>query len=128
MIKERCLIIAMKRFFASAAVIAIAALVSCQKQQTEAEKNAEVERQVQERLAAEHQTEQQQQVSQRGAELAAREKALAEKESTPEATPEPRERFESEPVDSDTRRPGESAPAAGYSTFYTKLEPHGAWL
>jgi hypothetical protein len=118
----------MKRFFASAAVIAMAALVSCQKQQTEAEKNAEVERQVQERLAAEHQTEQQQQLSQREAELAAREKALAEKESPPEATPEPRERFESEPVASRTRRPGESAPAAGYSTFYTKLEPHGAWL
>jgi hypothetical protein len=118
----------MKKFFASATVIAIAALVSCQKQQTEAEKNAEVERQVQERLAAEHQTEQQQQLSQREAELAAREKALAEKESPPEATPEPRERFESEPVASRTRRPGESAPAAGYSTFYTKLEPHGAWL
>lgn len=118
----------MKNFFAFAAIIAIAALVSCQKQQTEAEKNAEVERQVQERLAAEHQTEQQQQLSQREAELAAREKALAEKESTPEATPAPREQFESEPVASRTRRPGESAPAAGYSTFYTKLEPHGAWL
>ena len=42
----------MKKFFTFAAVIAIAAFVSCQKQQTEAEKNAEVERQVQERLAA----------------------------------------------------------------------------
>ncbi len=47
--KERCLIIAMKKFFTFAAVVAIAALVSCQKQQTEAEKNAEVERQVQEK-------------------------------------------------------------------------------
>src|SRR6202035_2186968 len=115
--KKRGLIIAMKGFFVFPVLIAFAALVSCQKQQTEAEKNAEVERQVQERLAAEHQAEQQQQLSQREAELAAREKALAEKESTSEATPAPREQFESEPVASRTRRRGESAPAAGYSTF-----------
>src|SRR5438067_10200344 len=48
----------MRKFFVVPAVIAVATLVSCQKQQTEAEKNAEVERQVQERLAAEHQAEQ----------------------------------------------------------------------
>jgi hypothetical protein len=118
----------MKKFFAFAAVIAVVALGSCQKQQTEAEKNAEVERQVQERLAAEHQAEQQQQLSQRQADLDAREKALAEKESAPEATPAPRERSESETVASHARRPRESGPAAGYSTFYTKLESHGAWL
>src|SRR5256886_17684644 len=94
--KERCLIIAMKKFFVFPAVIAIAALVSCQKQQTEAEKNAEVERQVQERLAAEHQADQQQQLSQREADLAAREKALTEKQSAAEATPAVAEQFESE--------------------------------
>src|SRR5256886_9243297 len=85
--QERCLIVAMKQFFTLSAVIAMAALVSCQKQQTEAEKNAEVERQVQERLAAEHQTEQQQQLSQREADLQAREKALAEKQSASAAAP-----------------------------------------
>ncbi|MEY2556378.1 MAG: hypothetical protein QOF93_1522 [Verrucomicrobiota bacterium] len=118
----------MKKFFAFAAVIAVVALGSCQKQQTEAEKNAEVERQVQERLAAEHQAEQQQQLSQRQADLEAREKALAEKGSAPAATPAPRERSESEPIASRPRGPKESGPAAGYSTFYTKLESHGAWL
>src|SRR5256885_13428439 len=84
--KERCLIIAMKRFFAFSALLAIAALGSCQKQQTEAEKNAEVERQVQERLAAEHQTQQEQQLNQRQADLDAREKALAEKQNAPATT------------------------------------------
>src|SRR5436305_4479139 len=118
--KERCLIIAMKKFFVFPAVIAILALVSCQKQQTEAEKNAEVERQVQERLAAEHQAEQQQQLSQRQADLEAREKALAEKESAPATTLGQQERSESEPVTSRPRGPRESRPAAGYSTFYTK--------
>jgi hypothetical protein len=120
----------MKKFFTFAAVIAIAALVSCQKQQTEAEKNAEVERQVQERLAAEHQAEQQQQLSQRQADLEAREKSLAEKESAPAATQASRGREESESEPAAARQRGhrESGPASGYSTFYTKLEPHGAWL
>ena len=118
----------MKKFFVFPAVIAVATLISCQKQQTEAEKNAEVERQVQERLAAEHQAEQQQQLSQRQADLDAREKALAEKEKSAAATPARRSRSESEPIASRPRGPRESGPAAGYSTFYTKLEPHGAWL
>src|SRR5437763_2205656 len=131
--KERCLIIAMRKFFTFAAVIAIAALVSCQKQQTEAEKNAEVERQVQERLAAEHQAGQQQQLSQREADLEAREKALAEKQSASAAAPAAAEQSESEQVAPRMREPRERetrerAPTSGYSTFYTKLEPHGAWL
>src|SRR5260370_24732188 len=92
--KEMCLIIAMKRFFVVPAVIAVAALVSCQKQQTEAEKNADVERQVQERLAAEHQAEQQQQLQQQQADLDAREKALAEKQNAAAATPARREQGE----------------------------------
>src|SRR5437764_1144791 len=125
--KRRGLIIAMKKFFVFVALVAVTALVSCQKQQTEAEKNAEVERQVQERLAAEHQTEQEQQLSQRQADLDAREKTLAEKENEAAATPAAREQSGPEPV---TRaRPVSGArPASGYSTFYTKLEPHGAWL
>jgi hypothetical protein len=126
--KERCLIIAMKKFLTFAAVIAIAALVSCQKQQTEAEKKAEVERQVQEHLAAEHQAEQQQQLQQRQVDLDAREKALAEKEKNKvAAAPARRERPESEPV-TRPRPVSGGRPTSGYSTFYTKLEPHGAWL
>ena len=118
----------MKQFFTLGAVIAIAALASCQKQQTEAERNAEVERQVQERLAAEHQAEQQQQLSQREADLQAREKALAEKESAPAATEAMTERSEPEPVTAQPRAPRETRPISGYSTFYAKLEPHGEWL
>ncbi len=117
----------MKKFSTFAAIIAISALVSCQKQQTEAEKNAEVERQVQERLAAEHQAEQQQQLSQGQADLEAREKALAEKESAREATPAPEEQSESQPV-TRSRAVSGARPTSGYSTFYAKLEPHGAWL
>jgi hypothetical protein len=125
--KKRGLIIAMKKLFVFPAVVVLAGLISCQKQQTEAEKNAEVERQVQERLAAEHQAEQQQQLSQRQADLDGREKALAEKENAAAATPPRRERSESEPV---TRpRPVSGAgPTSGYSTFYTKLDPYGAWF
>ncbi len=122
-----CLIIAMKKFFVFPAVIAVAALISCQKQQTEAEKNAEVERQVQKRLAAEHQAEQQQQLQQQQADLDAREKALAEKENAAAATPARRERAEPEPV-TRARVVSGAGPTSGYSTFYTKLEPHGAWL
>ena len=123
----------MKKFFVFPAVIAIVALLSCQKQQTEAEKNAEVERQVQERLASEHQADQQQQLSQREADLEAREKALAEKQSASAAAPAAAEQSESEQVAPRMREPRaresrESAPTSGYSTFYTKLEPHGAWL
>src|SRR6266404_7532186 len=117
----------MKKFFVFPAVIAVAALISCQKQQTEAEKNAEVEREVQERLAAEHQAEQQQQLQQQQADLDAREKALAEKENAAAATPARRERAEPEPV-TRARAVSGAGSTSGYSTFYTKLEPHGAWL
>src|SRR5260370_17567867 len=96
--KKRGLIIAMKKLFVFTAVVVLAGLISCQKQQTEAEKNAEVERQVQERLAAEHQAEQQQQLTQRQADLEAREKALAGKEKAAGSPPPPRERPESEPL------------------------------
>src|SRR6266478_8463636 len=125
--KKRGLIIAMKKLFVFPAVVVLAGVISCQKQQTDAEKNAEVERQVQERLAAEHQAEQQQQLSQRQADLDGREKALAEKENAAAAPPPRRERSESEPV---TRpRPVSGAgPTSGYSTFYTKLDPYGAWF
>src|SRR6266566_837097 len=129
--KKRGLIMAMKKLFVFPAVVVLAGLISCQKQQTEAEKNAEVERQVQERLAAEHQAEQQQQLQQQlqqqQADLDAREKALAEKENAAAATPARRERAEPEPV-TRARAVSGAGPTSGYSTFYTKLEPHGAWL
>src|SRR5438128_2390715 len=122
--KKRGLIIAMRKLFVFPAVVVLAGLISCQKQQTEAEKNAEVERQVQERLAAEHQTEQQQHLTQRQADLEAREKALADKEKAAGSAPARRERSESEPV----RAVSGARPTSSYSTFYTKLEPYGGWI
>jgi hypothetical protein len=125
---KKGLIIAMKNVFP--AVIALAALVSCQKQQTEVERNAEVERQVQERLAAEHQTEQQQKLAQQQADLEAREKALAEKENAAAAGPSREQRAESEAPESRVRVPAprQRAISVGYSTFYNKLEPYGDWI
>ena len=58
--------------------VVLAGFVSCQKEQTEEQKNAEIERQVQQRLAAEHQASEQQQLAQREGELNAREKSLAD--------------------------------------------------
>jgi hypothetical protein len=127
--QESGLTIAMKRFFVwFGLAIAAATFVSCRKQQSEAEKNAEIERQVQQRLAAEHQ-DQQQQLDQRQADLDTREKALADKENV---TPEPTrpESVESGTVESRNRvrEPRERAINVGYSTFYNKLEPYGDWI
>ena len=120
----------MKKFFASLAAVALVAFVSCNKQQTEAEKNAEIERQVQERLAAEHQTQQQKELEQRQADLDAREKALAEKENATPTAQTGAEQTESESVESRprAREPRESGPARGYSTFYTRLDSYGDWI
>ena len=115
-------------------VVALALFCSCQKQQTEAERNAEVDRQVQERLAAEHQTQQQKELEQRQADLDARVKALAEQKETapvqspPSPTSQP---VESQPVESQEAEEADyttTRPTASYSTFYSKLEPYGAWL
>src|SRR6266576_2586343 len=65
----------MRRIFLFFAIVVLLVFASCQKQQTKEERNAEVERQVQQRLAAEHQTEEQQRLAQRQSELDAREKA-----------------------------------------------------
>src|SRR6266404_3020086 len=120
----------MKKCFALSILIA-AALVSCQKQQTDAEKNAEVERRVQERLAAERQTQQEQQLNQRQADLEAREKALADKENaTAAATPVQSEQVESESSEPESRprAPRGGAITTGYTTFYNKLDPYGDWI
>src|SRR6202162_3282387 len=120
----------MKKFFLVSAVIALASLCSCQKQQSDSEKDAEVERRVQERLPAERQTQQQQQLDQRQVDLDAREKALAEKESAAPTTPGQTEQAESEPNEPESRphAPRESAITTGHSTFYNKLEPYGDWI
>ncbi|PYL66420.1 MAG: hypothetical protein DMF25_00420 [Verrucomicrobia bacterium] len=113
----------MKKVFVVLPAIGLLVLLcSCQKQATEAERNAEVERQVNQRLEAEHQAEQQHQLTQRQAELDARENALATRESAATNTPQPQAT-----VARGVRDLSQTPPTASYSTFYTRLEPLGVW-
>jgi len=113
----------MKKVFALPAIGLLALFCSCQKQQTEAERNVEIERQVNQRLAAEHQAEeQQQQLAQRQAELDAREKALANRENAAVNTPQPQAS-----VARSIRDLSQTPPTVSYSTFYARLEPLGVW-
>jgi hypothetical protein len=101
-------------------------LGACHKEQTEAERKAEIEREVQQRLAAERQADEAQKLDDRQAELEAREKALAERENRPGPTVSP--------VASATATIPAPAPASrdsentSYATFYRKLDPYGNWM
>src|SRR5438445_10455081 len=112
----------MKKIFALPLVIALSIFSSCQKQQTDAERQAEIDRQVQQRLDAEHQAQEKEKLAQREDELNAREKALAEKQnavaksSQRESRPPPTER---------ATRTDEHRPTASYDTFYTQLDRYG---
>jgi hypothetical protein len=112
----------MKKFCTLFAIIVLAGLVSCQKQQTEQERKAEIDRQVEERLAAERQAQEKEQLAQRAADLDAREKALADQQNaTATQTPVAR-------LTSSTREPRESSEEGGdYNIFYTKLDSYGEW-
>jgi hypothetical protein len=113
----------MNKFLVFFAAVVLVLFGACQKQQTEAERNAEVEREVRARLAAEHQATEQQQLAQRQAELDAREKALSEKERATATPPERPRAVESSASERFEGSPG----ASSYSIFYTKLEPLGVW-
>ncbi len=98
--------------------------VACQRPQTEEERRAEIDREVEQRLAAERQQQQEQQLHQREAELNAREQSLGQKE-----------RQETTPAISGDRVARESTTSAkddqstgSYSLFYAKLEPYGDWI
>ena len=112
----------MKKFCTLFAIIVLAGLVSCQRQQTEQERKAEIDRQVEERLAAERQAQEKEQLAQRAADLDAREKALADQQNaTATQTPVAR-------LTSSTREPRESSEEGGdYNIFYTKLDSYGEW-
>src|ERR1700704_759152 len=71
----------MKKFSVFPLIVALAFFVSCQKQQTEEERKAEVERQVQDRLAAESLDAEKQRLAQEKANLEAREKAVSDRET-----------------------------------------------
>ena len=115
----------MKKLFGLPVIISLAIFWSCQKQQTEDERKAEIERQVQKRLATERQARSEQQLAQRQAELDAREKALSEKEKVAESAPVV-EASETPLRASRTDASGNVA-TASYSTFYRKLDPYGVW-
>ena len=106
-------------------LVAAVVMLGCQKQQTEAERNAEVEREVQARLAAERQAAEQQRLAQRQDELDARLRALNEKERSAEtpAAQEPATEAPSAQVNQAPSGGGES-----YSLFYTRLDPYGTWV
>ncbi len=129
----------MKKFCILPLIAALAFFVSCQKQQTEEEKKAEVERQVQERLAVERQADEKQRLAQQQADLEAREKALAEKEAAAAAANVPAEQPIEAPIETPDdalveppptgpkTREIETRSTASYGMFYRKLEPHGDW-
>lgn len=111
-----------------AVALALTFTVSCQKQQpTENERRAEVERQVQDRLAAEHQKQQADDLSKREAEVASREQALREQQNQNTTVAQETRTDEPETSSRPVERPRPQA-SGSYSTFYTKLEPYGDWL
>lgn len=111
----------MKKFCILCMCLALAGFVSCQKQQTEEERKAEIDRQVEQRLAAERQAQEKESLAQRAAELDAREKALSEQQKADAATPTPRPRGDS------VARSTRSEDGPDYNMFYTKLDRYGDW-
>ncbi len=125
----------MKNVFRLPVLLAAALLCSCEKSQTDAEKNADVERRVQERLAAERQTQEQQRLTQGQIDLDQRLKDVEQRNdattsatAVPETQSQPdRARASRPPTARRTQEDSGSDEAASYSTFYTKLEPQGEW-
>jgi hypothetical protein len=114
--------------------VVFAVLAGCQKQQSEEERKAEVERVVQQRLDAEHQAAEKDQLAQREADINAREKALAEKQTADvpatQTSREPVRERESRPSRTEERSPRrdeDRRPTGSYDTFYTKLDQYGDW-
>jgi hypothetical protein len=117
----------MKFLPAAVTLSCVALLVSgCRK----AADNAEVEKQVQERLAEEHQAQQQRELHEREAALDERERLLSEREQqlTVVATPPPIQNAPSAPLATPSAQPPAVSPDASYQTFYDNLSSYGAWV
>ena len=115
----------MNILFVVPVIIGFAVFCSCQKQHTEEERNAEIERQVQQRLTAERQAKAEEDLAKQKSELEAREAGLAQKEQatlSAQLAANPQATMQAPRTDS-----SEDSPTASYSTFYTELEPHGVW-
>ena len=102
------------------------AFAACGKPQSDAERQAEIDRQVQQRLDAEHQADTQRNLDQRQSALDAREQALTDQENQPTATPA-RVAATGTPVRPSNAQPND-ADDDSYSTFYRKLDPYGDWI
>ncbi len=99
---------------------------ACQKQDSEAERQAEIERQVQERVNAERAADDREKMAERQAALEARINALAAAQKKPPATATPRP---NEPASTPVSASSDQEPETGaYSTFYRKLDPYGDWM
>jgi hypothetical protein len=96
---------------------------ACQKQQTEAERNAEIERQVQQRLHSE--ANDRKKMARLQAELVTRVNALAAAQKRPAATATPKA---AKSASTPTTTFAPDAENGSYSTFYRKLEPYGDWM
>jgi len=120
----------MKKFSFLAVAAAASFVVSCDKPQSEAEKSAQIEREVQQRLAAERQTDEQQRLAQQQAELDAREQAVADREAAARANATARSVAQPNATPRATavaRTSSDTDAPESYDTFYRKLEPFGAW-
>ncbi len=116
----------MKRNFLLPLLVAFAlGAGACQKQQTEAERNAEIERQVQDRLKTERQADDRQKMAERQAALEARINALAAAQKKPSATATP---VPNEPAATPAVASSSETETGSYSTFYRKLDPYGDWM
>jgi hypothetical protein len=106
-------------------IIGLAVFCSCQKQQSEEARNAEIERQVQKRLTEERRAKAEEELAKRKSEIEARGAAMAQKEQATVNVPvaeNAQTPFQAPRSDS-----SENSPTASYSTFYNGLEPHGVW-
>jgi hypothetical protein len=125
----------MKRFFLLPLAILLTGLVSCQKQ-SDADRQAEIDREVQRRLDAEQTVKEREDLARREGELNAREQTLSQPQPSPEqrnvgtveAERSTRERETTRERES-TRERSSAQPSGGsYGLFYTKLESQGDWL
>jgi hypothetical protein len=115
----------MKRTLLLPILASLALGAACQKQPTEAERKAELERRVQERLHSERSEDDRRKMAERQATLEARINALAaaQKRKSASATPTP-----DEPSAVTTSTSAPETETGSYSTFYRKLDPYGDWM
>jgi hypothetical protein len=120
----------MKKFCLIPLLAALVVFFSCQKQQNDEERKAEVERQVQDRLAAERADAEKKRLADERAALDAREKAIADRETPAVAINTPASVQEAPPaeeVTETTEMPTEERSTAAYGMFYEKLDSYGEW-